>query len=569
MRMHARPGRWLSAALLMILVASSAGLLPAARVAAQGVTSAGEATPGAASNAAAAMMPALPRMIFSDDFEAYGDSSLWNSAPDFPVQSKVVANGSFAAELKNDGGAPVYGRKTLDGSYTRLFMRIRFQVISLGNRPVTLMQFRPSPTRSVVAIRVDAAGHLSYITGATGITATSTVVAAPGAWHELQVLVDTTSDTGNIRLWLDQAELTTLRQNAWLGHDKIHVIDLGDNSSSQHSDIAYDDVAVDTSFISSDRSADPVPGVLVAHALPNWGGIVFELDGKRFVTDEHGVATIVVDRWSTDLRSRIAVHDDHQPDGSVASFTNWQRWKDAHSVEVYATFRISEPVSFSFVDMAGVAVDPTLIDTLVLKSKAGDIVTLSGSQLAGATLPTTTVINSPKGLATKSTEYMVDQVIIGGSNVVNRAQQRSTFETSRHWTVSLLFYGVTFQARDALFGTPLGKSIVVKAADGSTQNLALDANGEATIPRLPRGEFSVSVVGAGYSPPRPITVSRDQVVDLKVISPLDVLLVLSLMGIAVVGLVLIGRPFLVTNPARYVWSTVGTARLRLERGVRR
>lgn len=569
MRMHARPGRWLAAALLLVLVVSSAGVVPAARVAAQGsgVASAGEATPGAASNAA--MAPDLPQMVFSDDFEAYGDSSLWNSAPDFPVQSKIVANGAYAAELKNDGGAPVYGRKTLDGSYKRLFMRIRFQVISLGNRPVTLMQFRPSPTRSVVAIRIDAAGHLSYVTGATGITATSTVVAAPGAWHELQVLVDTTTDTGSIRLWLDQAELTTLRQNAWLGHDEIHIIDLGDNSSSQHSDIAYDDVAVDTSFIPSNRGADPVRGLLIAHALPNWRGIVFELDGRQFVTDENGVAKIVVDRWSTDLRSRITVQDDHRPDGSIASFTNWQRWRDSHSVDVYATFRISEPVSFSFVDMAGVAVDPTLIDSLVLKSKAGDIVTLSGSQLASATLPTTTVINSPKGLTTKSTEYMVDQVIIGGSNVVNRAQQRSTFETSRHWTVNLLFYGVTFQARDALFGTPLGKSIVVKAADGSTQNLALDANGEATIPRLPRGEFSVSVVGAGYSPPRPIMVSRDQVVDLKVISMLDVLLVLSLMGIAVVGLVVIGRPFLVTNPARYVWSTLGTARLRLERGVRR
>jgi hypothetical protein len=81
--------------------------------------------------------------------------------------------------------------------------------------------------------------------------------------------------------------------------------------------------------------------------------------------------------------------------------------------------------------------------------------------------------------------------------VVNRAQQRSTFETSRHWTVNLLFYGVTFQARDALFGTPLGKSIVVKAADGSTQNLALDANGEATIPacRAASSPFRSSVPG--------------------------------------------------------------------------
>jgi hypothetical protein len=117
-----------------------------------------------------------------------------------------------------------------------------------------------------------------------------------------------------------------------------------------------------------------------------------------------------------------------------------------------------------------------------------------------------------------------------------------------------LFYGVTFQATDALFGTPLGKEVVVLAADGSEQRLTLDENGEAVIPRLARGEYSVAVIGAGYSPPRPILVSRDQVVSLEVISLLDVALVLSVIGTTVIGLILIGRPFLITTPVRWVGS---------------
>ena len=46
-----------------------------------------------------AIEPAAPTdtAIFSDDFEAYGDSSLWSSEHPFPVRSDVVANGSFAA----------------------------------------------------------------------------------------------------------------------------------------------------------------------------------------------------------------------------------------------------------------------------------------------------------------------------------------------------------------------------------------------------------------------------------------------------------------------------------------
>jgi hypothetical protein len=496
----------------------------------------------------------LPPMIFSDDFEAYGDSSRWNSGQRFPVQSNTVANGLFAARLTNAGDQPAYGRKTLDQPHDLLYVRIRFYVFNVGSRPTTLINLRPSSTtESIVAIRLDQTGVISYVTGATGITSESPVLAAPGMWHELQVMADTKAESNNIRIWLDQAEMTSLRHDAFLGDDSIRKIDLGDNSSGQYSDIAFDDIAVDDSFIASNRPADPVPGVLTVRTLPAWSGITFDLDGEEFTTNEQGVATIKVARWSTDLRSRIVVRDSNQANGAVTSFTGWRRWASSRSTDVSAAFRVSQPVTFSFVDLAGKTVDPTMIDELTIKSSSGVIETLTGSQLSQPTLITvSSVVPSPSGISSEPTDYVVDQVLIDGSNVVNRAQQRSPFATSRHWTITLLFYGVTFQATDALFGTPLGKELVVKAADGSEQRLALDENGEAVIPRLARGEYSVAVIGAGYSPPRPIMVSRDQVVSLEVISLLDVALVLGVMGSTVIGLILIGRPFIVTRPVRWV-----------------
>jgi hypothetical protein len=72
----------------------------------------------------------------------------------------------------------------------------------------------------------------------------------------------------------------------------------------------------------------------------------------------------------------------------------------------------------------------------------------------------------------------------------------------------------------------------------------------AVIPRLSRGEYSVIVVGAGYSPPRPIYVSRDQAIEMKVISPVDAASLLMAIGAVVIGLLIAGRPWLVTSPVR-------------------
>jgi hypothetical protein len=108
---------------------------------------------------------------------------------------------------------------------------------------------------------------------------------------------------------------------------------------------------------------------------------------------------------------------------------------------------------------------------------------------------------------------------------------------------------------------------VLRSSDGTEQRVALDADGNVTIDRLPRGEYTVSVMNGGYSPPRPIHVSRDQDVQLKVVSMIDVASLMLTVGAVVLGLILIGRPFLVTRPIRALVHVLSTIRLDSVRGI--
>jgi hypothetical protein len=494
-----------------------------------------------------------PQLVFSDDFEAFGDSSQWRSQSPFKVQNKVVAHGHYAAEMTSTGGVPMYGRRTFATNYPVLYYRIRFNVISQGNTQVVLMRLRPSPNRSLLSITLSPTSLLGYTNESVNVSKLSDVVVSRGVWHELQIGVQMAEPMGKIQIWLDGTDITSLSGPASLGTTGISSIDLGDNSTSHVYDVAFDDIAVDTAMIPPTREADPISGRLTFRALPPLAGIPFELDGQRAVTNQRGIATIQVPKWSTMLRQRIHVLDSTQPNGSHTQFIGWREWTNSHDADVMAIFSISEPVSFSFVDLAGAPVEPSLVSSLVIKSNTGVILKFSGDEVKKPQLLTTSsVVPTAQGLRNKQTYYVVDQVVINGSDVVHRSQQRATFGTNRNWQISLLFYSVQFVAHDAFFHNPLGKEVRVVAADGSTQTYSLAADGTAILPRVPRGDYKVSVLGAGYSPPRPVTLTRDQAVDLEVVSKLDFLLIMGILGVFAIGLLLVGRPFIVTSPVRWV-----------------
>jgi len=498
-------------------------------------------------------------LVFSEDFEAFGDSSRWRDGLEFTVQRDIVASGEFAARLTTSGGNPEYSQRRLSSPYDQLYVRLQFQVLETGPRPITLFHLRTGELDPVVAIRIDPSAQISYLTGATGIISTSDSTVSLNEWHTLQVMADTSSTGTSLRIWVDETELTTMNQSPWLGESAMQVLELGDNSSAQYSDIAFDNILVDDAFIPSTQTADPVAGTLIVRTIPVWAGIEFELDGAIFKSNSEGVVRIEVERWSPDLRRRINVHNSVRGNSRV-TFTGWRDWLSPHSRNVYATFAQWEPVGFSFVDTNGAPVDVSSIDKVVIKNNLGEIFNLTTADLTGSTLLVTNVVSGPDGIRNKAVTYYLDEVIIDGANVVNRSQQSMTFDANRQWQVSLLFYGVKFQAVDSLFGSPLGDELLIRAPDGTEKRYDLDADGSVTIPRLPRGDYEVSILGGGYSPPRPIRISRDQIVELEVISRADVTLLGGVVGVVVVGLVVAGRPFIVTRPIAYLADALSPLR---------
>ena len=81
--------------------------------------------------------------------------------------------------------------------------------------------------------------------------------------------------------------------------------------------------------------------------------------------------------------------------------------------------------------------------------------------------------------------------------------------------------------RDALLGFPIGSAVRLEYPERQGRaREALGPGGELTLESLPRGDYRVSVDALGISSSRPVALSRDQEVQLQVISWLDVAVVL-------------------------------------------
>jgi hypothetical protein len=122
---------------------------------------------------------------------------------------------------------------------------------------------------------------------------------------------------------------------------------------------------------------------------------------------------------------------------------------------------------------------------------------------------------------------------------------------------------VRFQTKDAFFGFPVGSAIRLRFPTGRVERHELDENGRALLPSLPRSDYEVTVDGPGFSFSRPVRLSRNQEVELEVLSYLDIGLAMFVGLAFVIGLPLIRRPDLrlsirrvATNPSSLRWSSV-------------
>jgi hypothetical protein len=310
--------------------------------------------------------------------------------------------------------------------------------------------------------------------------------------------------------------------------------------------------------------ARDVPGTLVVHTVPPTEGVVVTADGNRAVTDSQGIARLPVDKFRG-LSDRLEV-----PDAQVSGDTRVQLDRILGSPDsavrgkpLVVGLRIFRKVTWSFSDRQRTPVPLGRITSMRLRSSTGQRFELKGSGL-GKPLWVLSVrtVQTSSGLVPKDLYYVVDHVIVEGGEVVNSAQQRFVPNVATRWPIELLFYALRVTASDVLFGGPAGAGITLTRPDGKASQHQLPEKGPLLLSSLPRGSYTLEVSGTPVALTRPLTVSRDQDVELKVITTTDVVVVISLILFVALMLLVSGRPGVRALPVVIYRRSIAAARHR-------
>lgn len=288
-------------------------------------------------------------------------------------------------------------------------------------------------------------------------------------------------------------------------------------------------------------------GVLPADAAPNERRVAIEtipkvpdfpitLDSERVRTNELGIAEFK-SRNGQNLRERVKVED--------------QKIKlDGRKVRVEPTYKYLEfgqptvamsifwPVRFSFVDLHGEPVNVDRIKSVQLRSSTGELLTVSAK--GAVWLQGKRVVTLSGGPQEKDIQWSIDTVEYATSNVVNSAQQRFEPAKTQAVPIELLFYRTKVRVKDAFFGFKVGDAVLITSPDGHVDRFPLGEDGTVNLPSLPRGNYSIMVDGPGPRMDRPVAISRDQVLDLKFYSWLDIGLVGGFLAAFAIGTLCLG-----------------------------
>lgn len=290
-----------------------------------------------------------------------------------------------------------------------------------------------------------------------------------------------------------------------------------------------------------------LPALVEIQTVPPLDGVVFEINGQKFTSDQDGKARLEISHAGQYLVQVFP--DEYQNPTQKIEFNRWReeifqpsRYIDLPTHDlIQAGLNVFQIQGQAFIDADGIPVDPKRISEFTIRSYQGDEFTWTDGQPRW--IPASRVARRPLGLEETKLDYAIVRVMIDGSNVVNQAQQRFFPSPGGTWEISLILYSLQVSARDSFFNNPVGQTLAINFPDGTINNYPLDSSGSATIHFLARGAYTMEIKGAnGLSFEVPVSLSRDQNVTIKVITYLDLGLAGTLAILVALGVLIYGRP---------------------------
>jgi hypothetical protein len=300
---------------------------------------------------------------------------------------------------------------------------------------------------------------------------------------------------------------------------------------------------------SSYISIEILPTTFRVQTVPAVPDITFQMDGRQFVSDENGTASINL-YHTGDYQLQILLDLYNNPSQRL-EFGRWadENYQPEHGIQIPGDYAIQvglnifHQISMNFIDLDRLPVDASCVSTIAIRSVQGDVFTLRPDDQPW--LPSSRTARRQTGLEVTDLLYSVNSVVINGSNVVNSAQQRFFVKPNDVWNISLLLYSMHIIAKDGLFASPIGQSINITPPDGQVEKYPLNASGSLDVYSLSRGIYRISLPGVtGLGTSTPVALSRNQLVNLRVVTTLDIAVTGLVSAGLALGLIFYGRPWL-------------------------
>jgi parallel beta-helix repeat protein len=200
------------------------------------------------SDTAFATTPAPAGAVFSDGFES-GNFSQWTTNAGLVAQQEEIFAGAWAAR-GSTANVATWAYRQLGATYTELFYRIRFKVLTQGSTSnVNVLKFRTSTGASILGLYRSSNGNLGYRNDVAGVSTASSTPVRVGVWHDLQVRVVVNGTFSTTETWLNGIRIASLSKAENFGTTPIGRIQIGENSTGRTYDIAVDEVVADSKFI--------------------------------------------------------------------------------------------------------------------------------------------------------------------------------------------------------------------------------------------------------------------------------------------------------------------------------
>ncbi len=208
---------------------------------------------------------------------------------------------------------------------------------------------------------------------------------------------------------------------------------------------------------------------------------------------------------------------------------------------VLAVLTVRRPVSLAFRDASGAPVSPGRISEVRLQG-GGATVTLTGREIGEP-------VSLLSGVATqvdrvwqpRRLTYAIVAVHLEGSNAVFAGKQRFSPTTSATWHISVAVFNLHVTVRDVVFGRRISSSVWVTRPNGEGYGVHLGAAAPTVLTSLVRGSYDLQAKAAVYGSHTKVLVSRNDSVDLRVVTRLDVIVMVLALALVAGSVIVFGR----------------------------